>query len=235
MHRISPPVQIEMNTLEYSVDTEVADGKDNFRLGSTRRLGKEVADFPAHHLRNHALGGNLLDGTRGNVPPIADHGDPVRDIEDLFQPVRDVDDRHAFPESMTAIPRNCAASWADSAAVGSSMIRTPHVLTQRPGDLDCLLFGQRQAAGNPVDIEMHPDPVDQRMGLALQFRPVLEPSLLGRTDEDVPPRRQGPGRPSAPGRLPQFRVRAPPGAPGIAVAAPSISTPPATRVVHAGS
>src|SRR5699024_6063073 len=46
------------------------------------------ADHPGDHLGHRGLGG----ADRVDVPPVADHGDPVGDRAHLIHPVRDVDD-----------------------------------------------------------------------------------------------------------------------------------------------
>ena len=146
---------------------------------------------------------------RGRVdiqPAVTQHGHPVGDLEDLFHPVRDEQDGDALSSQGVGRSANSRrTSWAESDAVGSSMIRTRTLsemalaistvccsASVRPRAGASRRVGRR-AAEDRLGIAAHPAAVDRR---GHDRDGVMK--MFSATDRS--------GKMSAPGRSPRPRV-----------------------------
>ena len=120
-------------------------------------------------------------------PAVAQHGHPLAEREDLLEPVRDEEHRGPGSRSVSTTPNSRSTSTAESAAVGSSITITPRIERERLGDLDELLLGDREAAGDPVGVEPDAEPLEDRRGLGVHRTAVDAPAGAEglAADEDV--------------------------------------------------
>ena len=89
------PAQREIHTLELPFTREASDLQN--RLAWTAlAAGEELVEGPADHEADELFGVEF-GGWRGlDVVAVPEHGDAVRDLEDLLQPVGDVDNAYAL-------------------------------------------------------------------------------------------------------------------------------------------
>ena len=144
-------------------------------------------DVAADHRAHQVAGGQPADRLRQDAPPVAQHGHPLADREDLLEPVGDEHDRgtvlaQALDDAEQ--PRDLGGRQRRGRLVHH---HHPRVKRQRLGDLDDLLLGDREAAGDPVGVDRHAQALEQRLRLALHRAVVDAPRAAQRLagDEDV--------------------------------------------------
>ena len=87
--------------------------------------------------------------------------------------------------SAVTMRKSCRTSWAESEAVGSSMIRTRTSSEIALAISTVCCCGEGQAAGRLADVEMDVEPRQDLFGFALHAAPVDDLAPVAVTDEDV--------------------------------------------------
>ena len=155
--------------------------------GVDGQLRKESVHVAADHRADDRLRRQLFDRLRQHVPPVAHDRDALTDREDLLEPVRDEEDRAAVGAERlddAEQPRHLGRRQRRRRLVHHDH---PRVRRQRLRDLDELLIGDREPAGEPVRVEANAEPLEDRRRLASHSPRVdaTEPLERLHTDEDV--------------------------------------------------
>ena len=106
-----------------------------------------VLDALAGHQLGEAVVVDLGGGEGADLAAVAQHRDPLGDLDHLVEPVADEDDSDALrlqPRAIAASSRS--TSWRVSEAVGSSMKRMPGIGGEAAADGDDLALRDRQRA-----------------------------------------------------------------------------------------
>ena len=120
----------------------------------------------AHHVRDRPLRRHVGARPGRNQPAVAEHRDPVGDLEHLLHPVADEDDRDT---AVTQVPddleelRNLVRRKRRGRLVHD---QDADIERDRLGDLHGLLRGQRQATGRTSHVERHAERGKQALCLA---------------------------------------------------------------------
>ncbi len=145
--------------------------------GLARGLGRarvEVLHLAADHHRDHLVRGELAGAVGGHRPAVAQHGDAVRDLEDLLQAVADVDGRHAPRPQLADDGQQPLRIRLGQGGGGLVEDEDARVLGQRLGDLDHLLLADAQLLHRPIGVDVQSHAGEGGLGVGRDRVPVDE-------------------------------------------------------------
>ena len=178
-------MEIEVDPGEHPLPAESPDAA---HLPADRPLRPdpvELIHLPAHHVANEEVPRHLRGGAGRDVRAVAQHRDPIRDLEDFLEPVGDEEHRHPPVAELAGHPEELP-----DLVVGEGSRRLVHdedLHLERDGlrDLDRLLRGEGEPAGRRPDVEPYPEAREDVLRLGVHARPVDEQVLVAVGDEDV--------------------------------------------------
>ncbi len=156
-----PASHVEGHIGEDAGHTKRIDPQHRFTLG-VLTPGEEVRRVPPHHLTHQRLFRDFIGRTGRDVPPVAEHRDPIGYGEELLQPMCDEEDGHARLLQAAYLTEQAIDLVGGERRGRLVHDQNPHVERNRLGDLDCLLAGDGESGGGEarvdLDVELGEDP-----------------------------------------------------------------------------
>ena len=156
------------------------------RRASTGVRWKNSRQRPADHLADGDRRGQLRPRPGRHPAAVAQDGHAVGDLEDLLHAMRDEQDGDALAARRdSTIPNSRRTSWADSEAVGSSMIRTRTCSESALAiSTVCCSARVRPRAGSSTSSRT-PSRAEDRLGVPAHPATIDQAAAIAMADEDV--------------------------------------------------
>ena len=178
-------MQVEVDPGEHALPAQATHAAHPLADGPLVPDPVELVHLPPDHVADEELAGNLWRRARGDVLAVAQHGDPVRDLEHLFQPVGDEQHGHAPVAQLAGRPEELADLVLGERRGGLVHDQDLHLQRDRLRDLHRLLRGQGESSGRGTHVEPDAQARQDLLGLRVHAPPVGQQSLLAVGDEDV--------------------------------------------------
>ena len=102
-----------------------------------------------------------MDGTVGDIAPIAQNGHPVGDDEHLFQPVADVEDPHSLTPQFPHEGKELLHLMGGQRGRGFVHDEDPSLVDQGFGNFDQLLLSGAEPAAGRIQVHFDAHPLEQ--------------------------------------------------------------------------
>ena len=181
-----PGVQIEFDAREDPFAAEPAHPADQLALAAHAGVGAvKAVDRPPHHVADQQVPGDLGFRAGGDVPAVAQNGDPVGDLEHFLKPVADEENGHAPIPQLARGPEQLP-----HLVIGKRRGRLVHdqdfdFERNRLRDFHRLLRSERQASGRRANVELDAEAGKYLLGLRVHPVPCDQRALVAMGDEDV--------------------------------------------------
>ena len=180
---------LEGDLFERSFPAERLDAEGDI-AGLVGHTAEEVGQLAPDHVADQRHLGDVADWLGRDVVAVAEHGDPVAELEHLVEAVADEEDRHARCRQLAHLAEEPVDLVRRKGGGRFVHDQDADLAGHRLGDLDRLLPGhgqlRRHRAGVDVDVELAED----RPGPGVHVPPAHEPAAVDLTHEDVLRHRQ---------------------------------------------
>ena len=148
-------------------------------------FGKEILNFPPHHVANRTFRGHFGAHFRGDEAPVTQHGHAVGNRKDLFHAVADKEDGN--PLLAQPVGQHKELFHLVGRERRSRFIHDQDAYLERNrfGDLNGLLRGQGQPPRRAAHIQLDVELGEDRFGLAIHGAPMHNPAAVAVADKDI--------------------------------------------------